>query len=237
MLHFVIVEDDLPTAKTLQSYVKKYALSENLEIRITTLHNAEQLIHTADQLYDLILLDIQLPGIDGMEAAKRLRKQDMITPIIFITNLAQYAVKGYEVDALDFIVKPASYQQLSMKLQKALRIINRRTDNNIAITVDRNIRFISSLQLMYIEVIRHDLHFHLADQKVLRCRGSLSKMEEQLSGSNFIRISSCYLVNMEYISGLTPHSVIIFENVELTISRALRKNVLSKLTSYIGGSI
>ena len=78
--------------------------------------------------FDLVFLDIELPLLNGIETARRLRELDSVVALVFITNMEQYAVNGYEVDALDFVVKPINYYRFSSMMRKALRIIARKEE-------------------------------------------------------------------------------------------------------------
>lgn len=238
MLQIIIVEDEPDTAALLENYLKQYSEAHKISIHSSNYGDAERFFTALKTGLspDLILLDIELPGMNGMDAARQLRKTGNTTPVIFVTNLAQYAVKGYDVNALDFIVKPVSYQQFAMKLRKALRIIEQNIGTRIAITVDRNVKFIPSGKLLYVEILNHDLFYHTSES-TFRCRGSLSRIEQELKDFGFLRISSCYLVNMKYIAELTSHSVILSNGEELSISRTQKKEILKSLTTYIGGNI
>lgn len=236
MYQFVIVEDNPTSSKKMKSFLEQHARANHYEIKVTVYSDAESFLENACSMYDLVFLDIQLPGKNGMETARIVRERGLSFLIIFVTNLAQFAVNGYEVDALDFIIKPVSQPQLSMKLQKALRRLAQDRSATIAVTVDRSVRFLSSQDIIYVEILNHDLLFHTVKQ-TCRTRGILSDMERKLKDSHLIRISSCYLINMKYVSELTAHSLIMTTGEELAVSRTRKKDVLNALTAYIGGGI
>ena len=124
MPNIALVEDEPEAADVLAAFIARYADEKGLELAVTRFGNAMDFEMT-HQHFDLVFMDIQMPGINGMEAAQLMRTYDSETPIIFVTNLAQYAVKGYEVDALDFIVKPVTYFNFRMRMDKAMRRIRR----------------------------------------------------------------------------------------------------------------
>lgn len=236
MLRIAIVEDNLETACILKSFIDRYAKENKIDFKADHFNSAEELLENYQCQFELLLLDIHLAGMNGMLAAEEIRKRDEVVNIIFITSLAQYAVKGYEVRALDFVVKPVSYYQFSMKLDKAVRIIQRNEDLNITITVNRGIRVLSSKDVTYIEVSNHDLIFH-THNLWLQTRGSLSDIELKLAGRGFLRISVCYLVNLKYLSGITGNTLILTSGEELVISRSKKKEVLKAVAQYLGGNI
>lgn len=236
MVITAIVEDDSETAEGLKHYLLRYAKEKGTEFQITHFPTAEELLANLHHKYQLLLMDINLPGMDGMAAARKLRELGYSTPLIFITTLSQYAVYGYEVDALDFMLKPVNYFQFSMKLDKAFRKISRNLSTYLSISVDRSQRIISSSELYYVETSHHDLVFHMAGED-LRTRGSLSAIESQLLGFHFLRINTCYLINMGYINRIGKNSVTMLNGDELYISRARLKSVMCAITEFLGGSI
>ena len=137
----LMVEDDEAEAENLRACISRYSVERDVELRVTWLRTAVG-ITRGESRYDLIFMDIGLPGINGMEAAALLRTYDKRTPLIFVTNLAQYAVRGYEVDALDFVLKPVTYYNFRMRMDKALRVMRRSTGANVTITTRDGMRVV-----------------------------------------------------------------------------------------------
>ncbi len=233
----LIVEDNADERSRLRGCVEKYASEHNDEFAITEYESAIPLIE-ASRTFDLIFLDINLPcGINGMEAARILRTYDETTQVVFVTDLAQYAVRGYEVDALGFIVKPISYYGISRYLDKALRVIRRNTGKNITVPLKRGLRMFPSTELVFAETAGHNLVYHLASGQPITARGSLSKLVEELEGEPFVRIASSFLVNMDHVRAIEEGSVIMSTGETLYFTRARKKEALATITSYLGGSI
>lgn len=233
----LIVEDNADERSRLRGCVEKYASEHNDEFAITEYESAIPLIE-ASRTFDLIFLDINLPcGINGMEAARILRTYDETTQVVFVTDLAQYAVRGYEVDALGFIVKPISCYGISRYLDKALRVIRRNTGKNITVPLKRGLRMFPSTELVFAETAGHNLVYHLASGQPITARGSLSKLVEELEGEPFVRIASSFLVNMDHVRAIEEGSVIMSTGETLYFTRARKKEALATITSYLGGSI
>ena len=165
-----------------------------------------------------------------------LRRQDASVPLIFITSLAQYAVKSYEVNALDFLLKPFSYPQFSMRIDKAMRIIAREEDVRISVSTANGLKVLSSREITYLEVSDHDLLYH-TEKETLRTRDSLSRKEKELAGGTFVRTNVCYLVNLRYVSEIDGSMLVLVTGEKLAISRSRKKEVFSSLAKYLGGSI
>ena len=235
MLHIAYVEDDAETAAALKGYLERYSAENGISIQAEHFNNAEKLIYNYSHRYDLLLLDIQLGGMTGMEAAEAVRKLDPVVSIIFITSLVQYAVKGYEVDALDFIVKPVGYYRFKLKLDKAMRVIGRNRDVSLSVPAMSGTKILSSRDVQYIEVSNHDLIYHTEKDSYL-ARGSLSAVEDKLRGSHFLRISASHLVNLEYITAVDGSALTMKNGDSVWISRAKKREVMTAIAEYLGGS-
>ena len=117
MLHIAIVEDEDACARQLEEYLQRFQEENGIQISVERFADGMELTERYHPGWDLILLDVEMPRLDGISAAAEIRAQDSAVQMIFITNMAQYAIKGYEVDALDYVLKPVSYYAFSLKLQ------------------------------------------------------------------------------------------------------------------------
>lgn len=189
----------------------------------------------ASRTYDICLLDIQLPGINGMEAAELLRSQHRVTSIIFVTDLAQYAVRGYEVDALGFLVKPATFAGLAMNLDRALREVVRGANRTLTVPTGDGFRSVPLSQVTYIEVRNHDLIYHTVGGDDLRTRGSLAQVERELADAPMVRVSRYCLANMALITSVLGDEVTVAGGAALHITRSHKKEIELALARYLGG--
>ena len=123
MFRIGIAEDDPSFQKTISEYIERYKKEKNVDIQASFFQDGSELVFKYEPIYDVLLLDIEMPKMNGMDAAREIRKRDQRVLIIFITNMAQYAINGYEVGALDFVLKPIKYFSFSMKLEKALKSV------------------------------------------------------------------------------------------------------------------
>ncbi len=233
----LIVEDDDAEAAALAAVVERYASERGIAITQVREMVAFSLVELAPD-FDVILLDIDLPGINGMEAAEDMRDRGVQTPLIFVTNLAQYAVHGYAVDALDFVVKPVTWGSVSMALDKALRVVSRDCGANIVLRTRDEVAVIARRDLVYVEVRSHDLLYHEAgrDEPAL-AHGSLSAVERELADGPFVRISSSCLVNMEHIRRVRHDSLLVSDGSELWFSRRKHKAAMECITEFLGTTL
>ena len=131
MFRIGIAEDDPSFQKTISEYIERYKKETNIDIQASFFQDGNELVFKYEPIYDVLLLDIEMPKMNGIDAAREIRKRDQRVLIIFITNMAQYAINGYEVGALDFVLKPIKYFSFSMKLEKALKSVKGQESVNI----------------------------------------------------------------------------------------------------------
>ena len=237
MYRIALVEDELDAADALAAFLDRYAQERGLDFALARFTNAMDFELTKES-FDLVFMDIQMPGINGMEAAHLLRTYDEVTPIVFVTNLAQYAVRGYEVDALDFIVKPVTYFNFRMRMDKAMRHIRRNSGRSVSVSTRDGMRVIPLADIEYVEVSRHDLSYHLVDEEEpFVVYGSLVAFEQEVEGGPFVRISASCLANMNHVRSVRGSALVMSGGETLYFSRSRKREALATITSFFGGSI
>lgn len=235
MIRVAIVEDETIYARQLEQYLQQYADKRGLSVHITSFEDGLAIVESYRPEWDLIFLDIRMAHMDGMETAKRIRDQDSSVILIFITSMAQYAIRGYEVDAQDFILKPVSYPQLSLRLDKAVRFLRRDTQKYLILPFEARKEKVAVSDILYIEVQNHNVHV-VTPIRTYLLRGTLQEMEEQLAGCHFSRCNHCYLVNLQNVTSFLKDSVIV-GNHELAMSRPKKKQFMQDLSDYLGAEL
>ena len=237
MYRILSVEDSPEEEAVLRAHIERYAAEHGLDLQLSWQKSAFDLAGDDALPFDLIFLDIELPGIDGMEAARALRARDEETPLIFVTNLASYALHGYEVDALDFVVKPVKYHDFSLRMDKAMRTLARREGTSLTLPTDGGFRVVAARDIAYVEVSNHNLAYHFADGEVVSVRGTLSKLEQELASSSFVRISNSCLANMAHIKRIAGNDIHMADGSVVYFSRSRKKPALQVIARYLGGSL
>jgi DNA-binding LytR/AlgR family response regulator len=151
--------------------------------------------------------------------------------IIFITNTPQYAMKGYLVDALDYVLKPITYFSFSQRIDRALARMKKRTKKYLTVALKSGIVKLDVSQITYVEVRDHDLIFHTKESDYFS-KGSLTDVEQSLEREHFFRCNKCYLVNLEYVEGVQNNDIMVAGDL-VQVSRAKRKALLDALNDYI----
>lgn len=235
MLRVLIIEDEDAHADKLKLYLSRFGEEEGVEFRVTWYGSAVELAETRP-VFDLVFLDIRLPGINGMEAAELIRTYDTETPIIFVTDLSQYAVEGYRVNALDFLVKPVEYGDFKMRMRRAMQAIAQSQERSVFVPTRDGLRVLPSRDVVFVEVLNHRLLFHLAGGETIQLRGALGQLEEELGNRSFVRISKSYLVNMRHVRSISGSSVTLSTGETCYVSRSRRKSALAAIADYYGGT-
>lgn len=182
--------------------------------------------------YDIVMLDIEMPLIDGVTLAKKIRRTGSQCNIVFITHMPQYAIEGYEVEAIAYLLKPVRPANFVEVIKRAVkRIAALRSESVNIVLLDRNgVKSIASSDIYFIEVMDHQIIFHTVDGDYTN-RMTLNSLEEQLK-ENFARCNSCYLVNLKYVDTIINNTVKV-KGRELSVSRNKKKAFIEKYMEYM----
>ncbi len=231
MVQIAIIEDDPADLKHLMECLQRYEQEQAEHFSVHPFSDPADFLNSCHSNYDLVLIDIELPGVNGMEVARRLREIDSQVTLVFITNMEQYAINGYEVDALDFVVKPVNYYRFSSMLRKALRHITHQEEKEVVIQSAGQITRLRVSQIYYVEVRDH-LLIYCTSQGRLEAWGKLTDVEDQLSAYGFARCSSSHLVNLRHVTSVTGNSVDV-AGAKFPISQRRRKAFYTCVNSYL----
>lgn len=235
MIHIAIVEDEALYMEQLKSYIEKFSKKSGMRFKVTCFSDGDEIAVHYSGNYDVILMDIQMKFMNGMTAAKKIREMDSKVIIIFVTNMVQYAVQGYQVDALDYIVKPVEYFSFTQKLNRAIERLEKNPQHYVSVTTENGIRKINMDDITYIESSGHYLRF-MTMTETYETRGTMKYVEELLESHDFCRIHKGYLVNMKHVESVKENDCII-RGTKLPISRNNRKNFMERLTDYMGSVV
>lgn len=232
-MRIAIVEDDKRTQEQLKRYVLQYFEGREKGVSVAVFSDGDEILEQYSASYDLIFLDIQMQRLAGMDTAERIRQMDEDVSIVFITNLANYAIRGYSVHALDFILKPVNYLVLKQLLTRVERMLDRQPRQYITLPTERGLTRITVSQVYYVETESHAVILH-TEKGTYRLRQSMRSTEEMLSEHGFFRCNSCYLLNLAHVEQVKNGKVHI-AGKQLAISRPRHKAFMEALTKYMGG--
>jgi len=237
ILNVAIVEDDAESVKLLKSYFIRYQReNQNIAFEFYIFDDGVKIISNFKPIYDIILLDIEMEITDGLRTAEIIRETDRKVIIIFVTNMPQYAIKGYSVNATNYLLKPLPYFAFSEEISKSIERIKREKQNkNIIIKTENSIKKIDSDEILFIESIKHDLIIH-TEQDFFEIRDTLKKYEDILQDYNFNRANNSYLINLKHVKGVEQDFALV-GNHKLKIARSKKKQFMEHLVNYLGEKV
>ena len=233
MYHIAIVEDELEFRQQLQEYLKQYEQENGVSFQISMFEDGADILENYENKYDIILLDIEMPKVNGMDAAEKIREQDEDVVLMFITNMAQYAIHGYSVGALDFVMKPITYYTFSMKMKRALKRAQKREQKPLVLNLADGIKTLDIKQIYYVEVQNRMLHYYTSEGEIV-VRGTLQGAETILKPYPFAKCNHWYIVNLMHVKEVNKNIAKVGP-YQVEISRRNKAAFLKALTEYIGG--
>lgn len=235
MYHIAIVEDEKEFSDQLVSYLKQYGEENKIEIKVSVFGDGESVLKDYSSDYDAIFLDIQMPGIDGMQTAEAIREKDEDVVLMFITNMAQYAISGYSVGALDFVMKPINYYTFALKVGRVLKRVQKkvREQNSVVISLPNGMKKLDAKQIYFVEIQNRMLHYH-TDEGEFIVKGTMQSVEQELESFSFAKCNHWYMVNLMHVKEVKKNIAVVGE-FELEISRRNKNTFLKALTEYLGG--
>lgn len=234
-MRVAIVEDMDENIAVLQNYLERYGQEHHTAIQHSSFKDGMDFIAGYCPVWDLILLDIEMPLLNGMDTARQIRKADPDVLIIFITALTQYAIEGYSVRALDYVLKPVQYYAFAAKMDQVCEILSARQQKPLFVSSREGQVKLLPEQIFYVEVQDHTLCYH-TKQQLLHTTGtqSLGKLAQELADSGFARCHQAYLVNLRYVTRYDRSTVVLGEET-LPMSRTYYKNFVQSLLDYCAG--
>lgn len=231
MYRVAIVEDDINCINTYEQYLIQYGQENGVNFQIKRFLDGEDIVESYTPVYDIILMDIEMRFMDGMTAAENIRNRDKEVIIIFVTNMVNYAVKGYAVNAMDFLVKPVSVYALFHSLDRAMERLRNKEKHYLSMKYKGEFKKLDIDDIYYLESKGHDLLVHTSDDTFMSS-GTMKEMEEKLEQYHFSRCNKGYLVNLEHVNAITNGMVIVGKD-SLVISRPRKKVFQEQLAAYM----
>ncbi len=234
MKQVCVVEDSAGDAEQLEKFIRRFAEERKENISVKVYREGIDFLSNYKSDADVVFLDVEMPILSGIDVARKLRDTDPYVQIVFVTNMVQYALRGYEVSALDYVIKPVSYYRIADCLKRAFMRTPAREVKQLVITVSpgETVR-VAETDIYYIEKQSNYLIYHTV-RGDYRARGSLHVAEDELrGGGNFSRCINGCLVNLRYVDRTTQTSVFV-GGTELPLARPRRKDFMNDLLGWLG---
>jgi len=227
MINIAICENERSEISYLSTLVHKWAMINNICFHLSDYISAESFLFSyEDEPVDILLLDIQMGGMDGISLAKEIRKTSKKIQIIFVTGYMEYISAGYDVEALHFLIKPVNEEKLYTVLNRAIEKLERKERSLFISYAGENIQ-ISLHEIRYLEVCKNyvtiytnDVRLRVKPAMTYTVKKSLGKIEQELD-DDFFRIGRSFIVNLRYVRKTTTSKVFLSDDTVLPLSRGL----------------
>lgn len=239
MIRIAIVEDSETDAGQLCACIEAWRTAHEAEtMQCTVYRDAVQFLEQGGATADLVFMDIELPYKNGMDAAAEFRKYNPDAVLIFVTWATKYAVRGYAVDAIGYLVKPVGERAFSQVFEKGLRLHRERTrQQTLVLKTKQGMINVSTDKIQYIEAEAHQLHVYTEDA-VYNVWSAVDKMLEALPES-FVRCHKGYIVNLKHVYAVEKDGVSILgrPEVRVPISRPKRTEFMERMMQFYAQSM
>lgn len=227
----IAVCDDVPADKLrLVSLIK----SEQPYCEVNSYESAETLLWDFENgiRFDIFFLDIFMNGINGVEAAKRIRTADPDAILVFVSSSNDFYRESYDLYAFNYLLKPMSQDKLAEVLRRAVELLKRDIEQVIHISFNNSLHTVRCSQLLYLSSDHHIVNFHLKSGEILKSYGKLDDFVTQLSAALFVRCHQSYIVNLKHVNGMTAGEF-VFGEIRVPISKSYFEQASKKYRQQI----
>lgn len=232
-MKIAIVDDEVNEQEIIVKYISEWAESKKELVEFFRFQSSEGFLFSWEEEkdYNLLLLDIEMGEINGLELAKKVRLEDKHIPIIFVTGYDEYMQYGYDVSALHYLIKPVNKERLFQALNR-LEESEQEEVKTLVLNAGSGVRRLQINNMMYVEAAGHGSVMHTLDEEI-SLKESFGEMEKQLAGvCEIVKSHRAYLVNLRFVSAIQNANIILDNNERLPISRNQMKNVQQEFLKY-----
>lgn len=242
-LNIAVVEDEKPHADILVKYITEWTRKESYKGHVQVFADAESFLFEWEEnrAWDVLFVDIQMPGISGIELAKKIRMKDDMISIIFATGLTDHMQEGYEVSALHYLIKPVDEEKIRRCMERIVKgREGRQNGQPMLLEVEeasgesRGERIMLRIlpeKIVYIEASAHYTEIH-TEEKTYRGREGIGEWEKRLDGEKFVLIHRSYLVNLLYIKQIGKGEICLDTGEHLPLSRRKQKMIYDAFIKF-----
>ena len=236
-MKIALCDDNDLELKKVSKTVDEFITSKQSDYHITVqvFSNGNDLLDDIEKhgSYDLLILDVLMPGMSGIEIATDIRKKNTDCNIIFLTGSPEFAVSSYKVNALYYLVKPFVEDELKSLLEKALVEIAEVDFESIVVKEKGKLTRVKIHTIKYVESVKHNMDFHLTDNSVISCCGTMNEYGELLLSDNcFIKCHKSYIVNMNCVRSISGKDFIMDDKTLIPISKQVYPKVKAAYIDY-----
>lgn len=232
-MKIAIVDDELQARDIIEKYICEWADKNSELVDIYKYESSESFLFFWEENkdYDLLVLDIEMGKMNGMDLAREIRMQNEHVKIVFVTGYDEYMQYGYDVSALNYLIKPVNKEKLFLTFDrfKQQTLVN---DETIVVNTENDIRKILTRDIVYVEANGHGSIIQLA-METLNLRESLGEMEKALINTNtIVKCHRAYLVNLRYVAAIQGNDIVLDNGDRIPVSRNKMKTIQQEFLKY-----
>lgn len=233
-MKIAVCDDEPQVLLDVLSQLSSYQEQRQTEIYCQSFKNAIDFLASMEQEnYDLLLLDVQMPGLNGIEAAREIRQKNEHIKIVFLTSSPEYAVESYSVQATNYLLKPATKERLFPILDQISDLL-RKPEESLFVKAQGKLFRLPYKKIECIEVISKTLYFYLTDGSTKEAHGSLSDYEPALlARPEFCKIHRSYLVNLSLVAEIRQGELLTVSGKHVPVARSLYQQVRTAYTEFL----
>lgn len=235
MIKAAIVEDAPEQRAQLRDYVEQFFAQHGEPVQVLEYEDGLAVVEGYPEGLQLLLLDIDMPRMNGLDAAQAVRERDESVLIIFITNMVQYALRGYAVDAMDFMIKPVTAYSCRPTFERVLKRLRQHRGQRIEVKCHKNTVVVNLNDLEYAETAGRGLLLHLKSGP-LTVSESIQSFETRTQGMGLFRCHTSFLVNIAFVDRLDKADALV-AGQRIPVSKYRRGDFLLAMAQYMGGTL
>jgi DNA-binding LytR/AlgR family response regulator len=231
MIKIAICDDEKDMQDELLAYTRRLMGDKSNLLKVYTFKSGEEILAQYPKNLKVLLLDIEMAGIDGLETAKRVRVFDSNVKIVFITKFPNFALSGYKVRAFGYLVKPLSFDDFALELRELLQRVVEAQNTMLNIKNHQSITRLAINGISFIETQGHKMLIH-TQKGDYETTSTMRALEKRLALYRFVRCHTAFLVNSDKIVKISGNRVVLSTGQELPISKHRRQKFMQSLCRY-----
>ncbi|WP_131044126.1 LytR/AlgR family response regulator transcription factor [Clostridioides difficile] len=232
MIKIAVCEDEKETQLLIEDYLENILKDISIEYEIQKYISGEELLESNLKDIDILLLDIKMEKLNGMDTARKIREVDNEMEIIFVTSFVEFMQEGYEVKAYRYILKPINKEKISKSVLPCINEMMKKRNNYLTINVKNYVDRIKIDSITYIETDRPNILIYTHDDMYIT-KMSISKIEKILNEYGFFRCHNSYIVNLKLVESMSGSTVIV-DGKSIPISKYRVKGLKLAITNILG---
>ena len=231
LIRIAICDDEKHMSDHIRAMASDFFRKKNREIQLRTFSSGEELLSYDGQI-DILFLDIQMKGMDGIETARKLRASKFQGFLIFITVLKEMVFQSFEVQAYDYLVKPVEEKQFEKTMERLYTSMQNASEDSLLVQKGYEGRIIREEEIVFCEIIDRKIYLNLASGEVVDYYERIENLETKL-GSHFFRCHRSYLINLKHLKGYKNGTACMDNGKEIPVSRLRSKEFSGVVLQYM----